>query len=90
MAATEIEMFGKMGFEVTRKIYFTSNPNVNEGHSITITEREGTAIADTAREVFDVVAVLEPDASVGTETVFRVFCRNHSGSRYNESELADA
>lgn len=72
----EVTEFQKRGMDVSRKVYFTENPNVTSRHTIKITEREGVAVTDYE---LDVVSAPEPDASVGLGVVYRVMCNRLTG-----------
>lgn len=60
----------KRGISVTKKVYFTSNPNVTSRHQILVTHRNGDAVANPV--AYDVLSYADPDASAGLGVVYRV------------------
>lgn len=78
-SATEIKNYQKRGINITRKVFFTSDPNVTEQHFITITERNGVALSVENQVELAVVSEPEPDASAGLGVVWRVMCNYVTG-----------
>lgn len=78
-AATQREVteFEKRGMKVTRKVYFSTNPQLNERHQIIITEMNGTTV--TSPITLDVKAKPMPDSSAGKGVLYKVFCEENSG-----------
>ena len=57
---SEITEFAKRGINITNKVFFTSNPNLDETHELVI-----------SGEVYDVISSPVPDASAGLGVVWR-------------------
>ncbi len=66
----EILEFEKRGMIISKKIYFLSDPGVDEHHEILITERNGVAVSNPIR--YDVASESLPDASAGLGVVYKV------------------
>lgn len=60
---SEIVEFEKRGMSVTDKVYFLSNPGLDERHILII-----------SGDVFEVRSTAIPDASAGMSVVWRVMC----------------
>lgn len=73
---SEILEFDKKGITVTDKVYFTSDPELDEKHILLITNPlVGTTVT------YEVRSRALPDASAGLGVVFRVMCeRTTTGS----------
>lgn len=66
----EIEEFAKRGVSVTNKVYFTSDPGIDERHALEI-----------GGETYEVRSFSDPDASAGLGIVYKVFVeRTTTGS----------
>lgn len=78
-SSSEIIQFGKRGFTVTHKIFFSENPLVGAGHKIKTTKRGGAI--EASPHSFDVVSAPDPDASAGLGYVWRVMVRDETGAR---------
>lgn len=66
---SEITEFEKRGLAATDKVYFLTDPGLDERHILTITNpRTGS------ERVFEVRSRAEPDASAGLGVVYRVMC----------------
>lgn len=65
---SEIMEYAKRGINITNKVFFTSNPGLNETHSLVI---------DGVR--YDVKSSPVPDASAGLGVVWRVMVDWQSG-----------
>lgn len=63
----EILEFEKRGMSVTNKIYFLTDPGLDERHVLTITRKSGGSIG-----VFEVRSKSIPDATAGLAVVWRV------------------
>lgn len=75
----EVREFEKRGIRATDKVYFTSDPEVDERHIFTDLRDSG----DTAGtgSTWEVVSRAEPDASAGLSVVWRVMVvRSTTGS----------
>ena len=66
----EITDYEKMGMAVNRKIYFLTDPGVTVRHQISITSRNGVAIASPIE--LEVRTEALPDASAGMGVVYKV------------------
>lgn len=71
------ENFGKRGITNAKKIYFASDPGVNESHTISITHFKGVALANPI--AFEVISQPLPDASAGLNVLWKVMVRDLSG-----------
>lgn len=75
----EVREFEKRGIRATDKIYFTSDPEIDERHILTDV-RDSGATAGTGT-TWEVVSRAEPDASAGLGVVWRVMVvRSTTGS----------
>lgn len=63
----EVTEFDKRGISVTDKIYFTSDPELDERDIVTVTNNNAGTVT-----TFEVVSRALPDASAGMGVVFRV------------------
>lgn len=75
----EVETFEKKGMNVSRKVYFGSDPGVTLRHQILITQREGVAVSSPIP--LDVVSTPLPDASAGRGILYKVLCDEETGER---------
>jgi len=66
-SATDIMLYQKREINVTYKIYFASDPGLNETH-----------IVEIGGVKFDVVSVADPDASAGLGVLYRVMANKFS------------
>jgi len=57
---SEVTEFAKRGINITNKVFFTSNPHLDENHVLVI-----------AGEVYDVISSPVPDASAGLGVIWR-------------------
>jgi len=75
-SAREITEYDKRGMSVNRKVYFASDPGVEERHVILITSRDAgvTSIAAADQIALEVRAVSGPDASAGLGVLYKVMC----------------
>lgn len=78
-SSKEIKEFQKRGISIARKIYFLVDPAVTEKHTITITERQGTAIASASQISLKVRSESLPDASAGLGVVYKVMVEERTG-----------
>lgn len=78
-SSKEIKEFQKRGISINRKIYFLTDPAVTEKHTITITERQGTAIASASQISLKVRSETLPDASAGLGVVYKVMAEERTG-----------
>ena len=67
--------FQQSGFDNTRKVYFTDNPNIGTQHSIIITERNGVSITAGDQVELEVIGSARPDVSAGKGILYRVMCK---------------
>lgn len=67
---SEIIEFQKRGIAISRKLYFKSNPQVDERHVIIVTERMG--VEQEEPKVLLVKSTPMPDADVGFGLLYRV------------------
>lgn len=75
----EVREFEKRGIRATDKVYFTSDPSIDEKHILTDVRNAG-ATAGTG-STWEVVSRAEPDASAGLGVVWRVMVvRSTTGS----------
>ena len=69
-SASQIQEFEKKGITVTDKVFFTSDPGIDERHILTDVRNTG-AMAGTG-DTLEVRSRPVPDASVGLGVVYRV------------------
>lgn len=74
----EILEFEKRGKDISKKIYFLTDPGVNEHHEILITERQGVTVTDPIH--YDVMSESLPDASAGLGVVYKVMVNQNLGA----------
>ena len=60
---SEIEEFAKRGIKVTNKVYFLTDPALDENHVLTISGDE-----------YEVRSFSDPDATAGLGVVYKVMC----------------
>ena len=72
VSAAESLAHQKQGMELRSKVYFVENPNVSRRHQITMTSRNGEAVASADQEAWDVLDSPSPDVSVGRGLLWRV------------------
>lgn len=58
---SEINEFAKRGINITGKVYFVSDPGLNESHTITVNG-----------QTYDVISSPEKDASAGLGVLWRI------------------
>ena len=73
-SAKEIRDYQRRGIDIDRKVFFKADPGVSEGYVITLTEKNGVAIASDNQVGFDVISQPDPDASAGLELMWRIDC----------------
>lgn len=78
----ETQDFKQRGFDITTRVYFTTDPQLTSQHQITITERNGVAVSDPG-SVYDVVSKCHPDAYAGFQGLFKYFCRIRTAIKDN-------
>lgn len=66
----EVLEFEKRGMSLQKKIYFLTDPEVDEHHEILITKRNGVTVSGPIR--YDVLSESLPDASAGLGIVYKV------------------
>jgi len=71
--AKEIDTYEKRGIQVDRKVYFPTDPNINEQNEILITEMDGLPVDDPI--VLKVRSEVAPDASAGLGVVYRIMAQ---------------
>lgn len=64
---SEVVEQAKVGINISGKVYFTSNPGLDETHVLVISDRDGNEVG-----TYDVVSHPELDASVGLGVLWRV------------------
>ena len=77
---SEIDQFSKRGISISHKIYFKTNPNVDERHTLLLSD--GTSL--------DVVSISGPDAAAGRGVVFKVLANisTDEDSYINDNEAS--
>ncbi len=79
-SASEMKEYEKRGIKVSTKVYFVTDPAVDERHRILITSRQGVAQANldgtdvTNPDTLCVQSSARPDASAGLGILWRVMC----------------
>lgn len=76
-SASEINTYQKRHINVTQKVYFTTDYNLNEVHQIRIVNLGNGVIANPDR--LDVVSYHLPDVSGGLQLLFRAMANNQTG-----------
>lgn len=66
----EVTEFEKRGISITDKVYFTSNPGIDETHILLF-----------GSDVYEVRSTAAPDASAGMGVVWRVMCEYTTTNR---------
>lgn len=64
LSVNEIQDWKKQGMEVTDKVYFATDPSLDEG-----------CVLEIGGDIFDVLTTSQPDASAGLGFVYRVTCK---------------
>lgn len=64
----EIREFEKRGIDVTDKIYFLTDPELDERHILVVSGTSGTS-------TYEVASKSDPDASAGLGVVYKVMCK---------------
>lgn len=72
VSASESLEYQQRGMELRSKIYFVVNLTLTRRHQITVTSRNGTAVAVVDQEALDVLDFPLPDVSVGRGLLWRV------------------
>ena len=70
----EVEEFRKRGISVTDKIYFTTDPEVDERHNLVDVRARGATAG--AGDEFEVRTRALPDASAGLGVVYKVMAEH--------------
>lgn len=70
---TEQELAAKRGIKFTNKLYFTSDPGLDETHAVIVYDKGGTEVG-----TFDVVSHPNIDASAGLGVLWRVMVNRSS------------
>lgn len=71
---SEVEYAGKQGIQVTHKVFFTSNPELDNRHVLLFSD--GT---------YDITSRPIPDGSVGLGVVWRIMLNYNSSEGSNEN-----
>lgn len=80
---SEIREFDKRGISVTDKIYFTTRPDLDERHTLTVTNpKTGTV------NTYEVRSHAEPDATAGLGVVYRVMAEYKTTEQAHEAVTA--
>lgn len=82
-SASEVNDWQKRGIAVSKKVFFTTNPNLAEDSLIVITNRYNQDIVEAQQLVLDVVSFPDPDASAGFGILYKVMCNMRTGSPPN-------
>ena len=64
---SEMEFAAKRGIQISHKVYFTADPELDERHTLVFSDGE-----------YNVVSRPVPDASVGLGVVYKVWLRHNS------------
>lgn len=75
----EILQFEKRGIIASRKVYFPTDPSVQENHEILITSRDRGVTTIASPQVLKVKSRSEPDATAGLGRGFKVMCDDQTG-----------
>lgn len=75
----EVEEFQKRGILASRKIYFPSDPGVEENHEILITSRDRGVTTISSPQVLKVKSRAEPDCTAGLGAAYKVMCDDQTG-----------
>jgi len=78
---TDTVEFEKKGMVVNRKVYFTSDPGIDEQYQIVITEMNGTAVATASQIPLEVRTEARPDASAGKGLLWKLFAEERTGRK---------
>lgn len=79
-SSRDMQEFKKRAISADRKIFFNTDPAVNEQNQIIITKRNGVAVPAASQVTLDVMSSPLPDAGAGLGVVFRVMCNTTSGT----------
>lgn len=71
-SSSENALYQKKGISNTKKVFFTEDPGISEGHVLYISERYDVAIAEADQIELDVLSSPHPDASAGLGILWRV------------------
>lgn len=63
---SEITEYAKRGINLTGKVYFVTNPALNEKHQLIVSDKDGNEVG-----TFDVVSYPQLDASAGLGVLWR-------------------
>lgn len=63
----EITEFEKRGITVTDKVYYTSDPALDENDIVVVTDKDGSS-----SKTYEVVAFADPDATAGIGILYKV------------------
>ena len=80
-SSSESRDWQKRGITVSKKIFFTADPEVTEGHVIVITYRRGAAVPVNFDDMLDVKSAPDPDASATLGVVWKVMAEYKKGSK---------
>lgn len=78
----------KRGIDDARKVYFNSDPQLDESNVIIITSRQGVAVPSSSQKILSVISKPEPDASAGLSMLWRVMCEYRTGSSFYASDVS--
>lgn len=76
-SASEVMDYAKRGITIDRKIYFNSDPNINEQYKIRVDKRNGVAVSNPV--LLDVKSIPLPDVSAGLGVLYKVMAFQHTG-----------
>ena len=80
-SASEVQSFQKRGMSVSRKIFFLTDPGVDETNQIVITERMRVAVSADDQIPLDVMSETLPDASAGLGVLYKVMVNDQPSER---------
>jgi len=75
--------FEKRGMVINRKVYFPSDPGIDEQYQIIVTSFDGgsTSVATASQIPLEVRTKSAPDASAGKRKLWKVFAEERTGRR---------
>ncbi len=74
---SEVLEFEKRGMRLVKKIYFTTDPAVDEHHQLLITERNDVVVSNPIE--YDVLSESLPDATAGLGVAYKVMIGQNPG-----------
>lgn len=83
VSSSEARDFQQRGINVSKKVYFASDPSLTERNQIVITSLKGSSIVEANREFLDVVSVDYPDASNAFGLLWKVMVSSLTSSKDN-------